>query len=346
MSAIEVIPTLGVGIFVVGIALYVGLLWLRAHAKPCDGVQLGPHEIRGRIGSGKTFVPFTGNLAEVTDWFFVSEVKQAFKETIIPTIEKRISNVKDTSQQENLKEAVKTFENLFLKEVCRIYIMRSGSFGHKEMFVQYGDVTRSLDDYASHSTAAHNSLSFGPVTEHYIDGRIDTLPGIVRTSERYKQFGPFVIHMYLPFERGTEKPSDEQQKKAEQIMTALTGLAQLIAFTPSALNFHNIIKVLEKDNKNLNIENHELQVRIAAKNNEVNLARSTMGDLQPDGGETKMPDYGKFKPVDLAIQFVSLLLFGALFGFLGGPTFVGVAMALVGSVVGYGVSIVLINWRG
>jgi hypothetical protein len=342
-----ILPILGTVILVVGVAGYVGYVWLRAHSKPCDGVQMGPYEIRGRIGSGKTFVPFFGNLAEVTDWFFVSEVKSAFKETIIPDVQKRINSVEDQTEKDNLKGALETLDNLFFKEKCRLYMMRSGSFGGvKDLFVQYGDITRSLDDFASHSIASRNSVSLGPVTEHYVEGRIDTFPGEIHTSEDYKQFGPFIINMYLPFERGAEKLSGEQQKEAEKVMTALTGLAQLIAFIPSGLNFHNILKVKDEEVHNLNLENHDLQRRIAAKNNEINLARSTMGDLQPDGGEAKMPDYGRFKAVDLALSLVALLMFGALFGFLGGPTFIGVAMSLIGSIVGYGVSLILISWRG
>jgi F0F1-type ATP synthase assembly protein I len=344
-DVLSILLDLIVGGLIVGVLGYVALLWYKQHSKPCDGVQMAPYEIRGRIGLGRTFEPFYGNLVEVTDFFFVSKVKASF-EPVIAEINKRISNIPDASQKANLMEGLKTLDHLFLKNACRLYILGSGIWGDKDLFVQYGDVTKSLADYASHATRSRNSISFGPVTEHYVEGRIDSFPGRIETEGEFKQYGPFYIHMFLPFDRGTDAPSTEQLKIAEDVMKALSGLAHLIGYIPTSLALQNTSKVKDEAIKSLNIENHELQREVGAKTAEINLARKVMRNLQPDGKNNEMPNLGKFRAVDLVIQFICLLLFGALFGFLGGPTFVGVAVALIGSLVGYGVGLLLVSWRG
>ena len=337
-----ILPLLVGTLFILAVSGYGGFLWWRAHSKPCDGVQLGPYEIRGRVGSGKNFTAFLGNLAEVTDWFFVSNIKTIFEETLIPDINRRIDFVKDTKEKETLKASLETLKGMFLKETCRLYIMRSSSFGVKDMFVQYGDIKKSLDDFASHAEKSHTTLSFGPTTEHYVEGRMDTLPGKVTPTNEYKQFGPFMIHMLFPFERGAEKLSDEQLKTAEKVMVALAGLGQLISSIPSGITFHNIIKVKDEQIKNLNLVLDDMRKEMGAMNTEVNAARFNQNTFQPDGGAAKVPYGGKFKAVDLAIQLVGLLAFGGFFGWLSNSW----AGALIASVVGYGAALMLINWRG
>jgi hypothetical protein len=116
----SIIPVIVFVTVFVGLAVYIFMLWLRAHSKPCDGRQMGPYELRGRIGDGRLFDPYFGNLAEVTDWFFVTAVKKAFDSNIIPAIRNRITELSDQKEKENLEAALKTLSNLFLKETRRI----------------------------------------------------------------------------------------------------------------------------------------------------------------------------------------------------------------------------------
>jgi hypothetical protein len=341
LSVTWILPTLALGVLIVGVVCYVFLLWYRAHSKPCDGVQMGPYEIRGQRGHTRTHKRFVGNLVEVTDWFFVSEVKAAFEENVIPSIKSQIGQVKDAGRKQVLEDSLKCLSEVFSKETCRLYIVRSGLFGKKELIVQYGDVSKSLEYFASHDEQSKNTISFGPVTEHFVDGRMDSLPGVVKPPDRYRQFGPFSIHMYLPFEGIAEKPTAEQEAKAVEVMTSLSALGAIIAYIPSALSIKNLLKVKDEEIKNVNRENHELQKRIGALSAELNLARFTLGSLQPDGGKPWNISSSHFRAVDLAVQMVCLVVFAAVFGFLGGPSFVGVCLALVGAVVGFGVLMAL-----
>ena len=99
IDVFSILLFVGVGAIILGVVGYVVLLYYKAHSKPCDGVQMGPYDIRGRIGDGKAFRAFAGNLVEVTDYFFFTDLKVGFNESIVPEIKKLTSNIVDQAQR-------------------------------------------------------------------------------------------------------------------------------------------------------------------------------------------------------------------------------------------------------
>ncbi|MGD6808538.1 MAG: hypothetical protein ACQCN3_02455 [Candidatus Bathyarchaeia archaeon] len=330
------------------VSLYVFIILKRRQSKPSDGVQLGYWKINGYNEDGSVFTPFEGRLAEVTKWLLVPDAIKAFETIVIPGIKQRIDMMKEGDEKTNLEGAINALLRFMLDKRCHLYLMKTKD-DQKELFVHYGNKKEelpSLLDYASSANESTESIALGPQTEHFLNGRLDSLPGEFPCFGDYKQFGPFQVHMFIPYERGKMKLTDTQEEERKQQILDLKGLGQVMGFLPAALNFENVLKVKNDKIKSLNIENRDLRRDIQMANTELGIARRIIDRFSPEGRNSKaLINPSKFNIFDVTVQLMCTLLCGALFGFLAGPT-LGVPVALVGVVIGYGIASLITYWRG
>jgi hypothetical protein len=125
----------------------------------------------------------------------------------------------------------------------------------------------------------------------------------------------------------------------------LANLAAVIKLMPSVLYNYHIVKQLKDEIKNLKHVILRYRIRFAAKNAQLNGMIETMENYHPTSGPEPSTFSKNTSVIDFAIQLAFPLICGAIFGYLGGPSFVGVSLALLGVVIGSCVGAVLSHWR-